>query len=321
MSLVLLALALILLVVAGLVLFTAWTARAVEKAVPPQGQFIDVEGSRIHYLDRGQGPTIVMIHGLGGQLANFSHSLLDRLTDEFRVILVDRPGSGYSIRPRGASARLRVQGDTIARFIRALDLDSPLLVGHSLGGAVALAVALDHPECVGGLGLIAPLTDPPKAVPAPLAGLAVRSTILRWMVAWTLATPASLLKGNEALAYVFGPDTPPSDFATAAGGRLGLRPRTFYATSSDMVAVNEDLTGMVERYGELQMPVAILFGRDDRILDWRQHGADMSDKVPGLELTLIPGGHMLPVTAPEQTAEWLRALARKAISGAEPRTA
>lgn len=109
------------------------------------------------------------------------------------------------------------------------------------------------------------------------------------MVAWTLATPASLLKGNEALAYVFGPDTPPSDFATAAGGRLGLRPRTFYATSSDMVAVNEDLPGMVERYGALQMPVAILFGRDDRILDWRQHGAGMSDKVPGLELKLIPG--------------------------------
>ncbi len=152
MSLFLVALAAVLLMIAALVLLTAWTAWAAERAVPPCGQFIEIKGARIHYLDRGQGRTIVMIHGLGGQMANFSHSLLDRLTDEFRVILVDRPGSGYSTRPRGASARLKAQGDTIAAFIRALRLDRPLLVGHSLGGAVALATALDHPACVGGLG-------------------------------------------------------------------------------------------------------------------------------------------------------------------------
>ncbi len=311
MSVILAAVTLVLLTGAALALLAYWTARAVERAVPPQGQFIDVEGSRIHYLDRGQGPTIVMVHGLGGQLANFSHSLLDRLTDEFRVILVDRPGSGYSTRPRGASARLRAQGDTLAMFIQTLQLKRPLLVGHSLGGAVALAVALDHPECISGLALIAPLTHPQETVPPPLKGLAIRSDLMRRLAAWTIAIPSAIMRGREALAFVFGPDRPPPDFATAGGGLLGLRPWAFYATSSDMVAVNEDLPGMAQRYGTLQMPVAVLFGQDDRILDWREHGVAMHDKVPGVELTLMRGGHMLPVTAPDQTAEWIRMLARR----------
>lgn len=310
MSLVLFPLATLLLIAAGLVLFTTWVAWRAEKAVPPRGRFMEIDGARIHYLDQGQGPTIVMIHGLGGQMQNFSHSLLERLTGEFRVILVDRPGSGYSTRPRGASASLKAQGDTLAAFIHALNLDHPLLVGHSFGGAVALAVALDHPDKVGALGLIAPLTHPPRTVPAPFLRLALRSKLLRWVAAWTFATPVSLLKGPEMLAYVFSPDTPPADFAVAGGGQLGLRPWTFYATSSDMVAVNEDLPGMAERYGTLRMPVAILFGKNDHILDWREHGAPMEQHMPDLELTLVPGGHMLPVIVPDLTAEWMRGLAR-----------
>jgi pimeloyl-ACP methyl ester carboxylesterase len=307
----------LLLIAAGLALFSAWAAWRAEKAVPPCGRIIEIDGARIHYLDQGQGPTIVMIHGLGGQLQNFSHSLLERLTGEFRVILVDRPGSGYSTRPSGASADLRAQADTLAAFIRALSLDRPLLVGHSLGGAVALAVALDHPDCVGALGLIAPLTHPPRTVPAPFLRLALRSKVLRWIAGWTVAVPLSLLKGPEMLAYVFSPDAPPADFAVAGGGQLGLRPWTFYATSSDMVAVNEDLPGMAERYSSLRMPVAVLFGQDDRILNWQEHGVALEGKVPDLSINLVPGGHMLPVTIPDRTVEWLRVLARR--TGRAPR--
>jgi pimeloyl-ACP methyl ester carboxylesterase len=309
MSLLLTLLIGLLLVAAALALFTAWMALRAEQAVPPCGRFIEINGMRIHYLDQGRGPAVVMVHGLGGQLQNFSHSLLERLTGEFRVILVDRPGSGYSTRPRGAPSGLRAQGATIAAFLHALDLDHPLLIGHSFGGAVALAVALDHPGCVGALGLIAPLTHPPRTVPAPFLRLALRSRLLRWIAAWTLATPLSLLKGPEMLAYVFSPGAPPADFAVAGGGQLGLRPWTFFATTSDMVAVNEDLPRMAERYGTLRMPVAVLFGRDDRILSWREHGAAMEEKVPDLDLTVIPGGHMLPVTAPDRTAEWVRGVA------------
>src|SRR5215470_14495788 len=155
------------LVVASLVLFAAFITRAVEKAVPPLGQFIDLDGARIHYLVRGSGPTIILIHGLTGQLRNFTHSLVDLLTDELRVIAIDRPGSGYSKRAPGASAALTAQGDLIAKFIHTMGLERPLVVGHSLGGAIALAIALEHPECAGGLALIAPLTAPQENAPTP----------------------------------------------------------------------------------------------------------------------------------------------------------
>jgi hypothetical protein len=88
----------LLLIAAGLALFSAWVALRAEKAVPPCGRFIEIDGARIHYLDQGQGPAIVMIHGLGGQLQNFSHSLLERLTGA-GAILEDRPGSHYRHSP------------------------------------------------------------------------------------------------------------------------------------------------------------------------------------------------------------------------------
>ena len=145
-------------IVAGLMLYAAWTARRVEKALPPLGRFVEVDGGRIHYLEQGSGPTLLLIHGLGGQMRNFTHSLLERLKGDYRLIIVDRPGSGYSTRPPGASATIRAQADTVARFMDALRLERPLVVGHSLGGAIALSLALNHPEKVGGLALLAPLT-------------------------------------------------------------------------------------------------------------------------------------------------------------------
>ena len=310
------------LLIGSLVLFTAWTAFRVERALPPMGRFIEIDGTRIHYLDQGQGPVIVLIHGLGGQMRNFTHSLLGRLTNEFRVILIDRPGSGYSTRSPRTSAGLRAQGELMAKFIHALHLQRPLVVGHSLGGAVALATALDHPDCVGSLALISPLTHIEETAPAPFRGLAIRSRLVRWLAAWTLATPLAILKGDEVLAFVFGPETPPQDFAMKGGGLLGLRPGSFYSTSTDMIAVNDDLPSMVLRYSSLNMPVSILFGAEDRILDYSSHGTALQAKLAGAELKLLPGrGHMLPVTAPDETAEWIRATARKlfkSISSSRP---
>src|ERR1700730_1533799 len=102
-ALLLVAAAVVVVSLGGLVIFTAITARRVEKALPPRGRFIEVAGARIHYLDKGSGPPIVILHGLGGQMGNFTYALLERLTDEFRVILMDRPGSGYSKVARGGT--------------------------------------------------------------------------------------------------------------------------------------------------------------------------------------------------------------------------
>src|SRR5262249_42144164 len=83
-------------VLVGLTLFTAWTAHQEEKKLPPRGRFVDVDGARIHYLDEGNGPTLLLVHGLGGQMHNFTHSLLGKLRQDFRIVILDRPGSGYS---------------------------------------------------------------------------------------------------------------------------------------------------------------------------------------------------------------------------------
>jgi len=293
----------------GLVIFTAVTARRVEQALPPRGQFIEVSGARIHYLDKGSGPPIVILHGLGGQMGNFTYALLERLTGEFRVILMDRPGSGYSRRAPGATGRLTEQASIVAEFIRKLDLGRPLLVGHSLGGAIALGVALDHPEAVNGLALIAPLTHIPKHVPAPFRALDIKSDFLRWLVAWTVATPIGIRRGKAILDAIFSPDPAPADFPIRGGGILGLRPRSFYNTSSDMRAVNLDLGKLVARYSSLRVPVRILYGTSDEVLSYRSHGEAMKAQSSMVTLELVKGGHMLPVSAPDLTANFIKAAA------------
>ncbi|HEX8263176.1 MAG TPA: alpha/beta fold hydrolase, partial [Allosphingosinicella sp.] len=195
----------------GLAAFSGATARKIEKAVPRDGALIEVNGEKLHVVDRGSGPPIVLIHGLGGQLRNFGRPMVDDLARDYRLVLVDRPGSGYSTRAPGASARLRVQAETIAELIRILKLDRPLIVGHSLGGALALSLALNHPDVVGGLALIAPLTQVQSIedVPPVFRPLVIRSPAVRKAVAWTLSTPMGMMKAEEALKEVFAPEPVP----------------------------------------------------------------------------------------------------------------
>ena len=308
------ALAIVLLVLAivvcGLIGFAAYTTRQVESADPPRGRFLEVDGCRIHYVDEGAGPPLFLIHGLGGQLGNFTYALVGRLAKEFRVVAVDRPGSGYSTRPDGADARLRAQGDVLARVIGALKLDRPLVVGHSMGGAIALAIGLDHPECASGLALIAPATQVVETTPAVFRGLDIRSPLLRWIVAWTLATPIGIMNADRVLGQVFGPEKVPPDFIRLGGGALGLRPQSFYAASTDMESINDGFAEMIRRYPSLTIPVGILFGKGDQLLDYRLHGQATKDQIPGLDLKLMEGGHMLPVTAPDAVADFIRGMAR-----------
>jgi pimeloyl-ACP methyl ester carboxylesterase len=298
-------------VVAALVWFTARTAHKIEAALPPRGRFMEIDGQRIHYIDQGSGPAIVMIHGLGGNLQHFNYALVGRLMGEFRVIAVDRPGSGYSTRPKDASAALGAQAATLASLIRTLQLGKPLLVGHSLGGALALTIALHHPDCAGALALIAPLTQARDEVPEVFRALAIGSKLLRSIVGWTVATPLSIRNRDKALAMVFGPDAAPADFATKGGALLGLRPKSFYATSSDFMAVNDDLPATMQRYGSLAIPFGMLFGKGDRLLDYREQGEAMRQQYPALDLELIDGGHMLPLTAPDPCADLIRRVAAR----------
>jgi pimeloyl-ACP methyl ester carboxylesterase len=306
----------VLLIATALAVFTAYTARRVVRVLPPMGDFVNVDGARIHYVEAGQGPTLLLVHGLGSQSGNFTHSLVGRLTSEYHVVAIDRPGAGYSTRPRGTSAGIRAQSQTIAAVIEVLGLERPVVVGHSLGGAIALALALDHPELVAALALVAPLTQVEEVPPPAFRALAIESPTRRWLMTRTVAIPAAILRSGAVLKAVFAPDPVPRDYATAGGGLLGLRPSSVYATSSDLVAVREDMPRLVARYGSLQLPVGILFGRGDRILDYRRHGELTAGQIPDARLELIEGGHMLPLTAPDRVAAFVRDVSRHIRTGA-----
>lgn len=307
------------LVLGALAAFTAWTAWRVEKALPPLGRFVAVDGARIHYLDAGAGPAILLVHGLGGQMRHFTYSLLDRLKGNHRVVILDRPGSGYSTRASRASAAVGAQARTIARFAATIGLERPLVVGHSLGGAVALALALNHPDAVAGLALIAPASDPQDHVPPVFQGLVVRSRLLRWLLAWTVATPWSIRNGAAMLAAAFDPAPVPRDFAIKGGGLLTLRPSSFINASRDLMAVRDELEAMSPRYENLRVPVGILFGARDRILDPVAHGRALAAKLPDAALELIDGeGHMVPMSSPDRVAGFIASMAERAAAGGKP---
>jgi pimeloyl-ACP methyl ester carboxylesterase len=303
-----------LLVAAVQVWRTQRIAAEAERAVPPAGRFVEVAGNRIHYVEKGEGRPILFIHGLGAQLHQFRSPLFGRL-DGFRLIAIDRPGSGYSVRAGGASGRLSEQASVVRGFIEALGLERPLVVGHSLGGAVALTLAIEHPEVVSGLALLSPHTRHSGKVAPEFAPLYIRSPLKRWLVSHTVAVPASQKFAAQTLAYVFGPQEAPADYMTEGGGWLGLRPSHFYGASTDIVDLVDDPAPISDRYCEIAVPVGILYGTADRVLDHRKHGADMVGKIPNLDLELAEGvGHMPQFAEPERTVAFIRRIAARAFA-------
>lgn len=300
--------ALVLALAIALALFTWWTARKVKEALPPQGRFVDAGGVRFHVWEKGSGAPLLLIHGLAGQMRHYTYGVAGQLARHYRVIAIDRPGSGYSARDASAPADLSAQAAAIAALIAHMQLGRPFVAGHSLGGAVALTLALEHPAHVAGLALVAPLTHLPEggAAPAAFRALTIASPLLRTLFAWTLAIPGSIAGRRAVLDQVFGPEAVPHDFGTRGGGLLGLRPSQFISASRDLQAVPQRLPAIVPRYGELAIPVNVLFGRKDRILDWQVNGEALVGKVRGARLKLVEGGHMLPVTQPDLTARFIR---------------
>lgn len=308
----------------GLVLFTRRIAGRVEAAVPAHGRFVEVDGHRLHYVDTSlEGgddgaartkPTLLLIHGLGAQMQHMTHSLSDRLSGEFRVVALDRPGTGWSTRAVGSSHGLRAQGETVARFIERLGLDRPVVVGHSLGGAVALAVGLDHPEATRGLVLVAPLTQPTDDVPEIFQALVVRNAVRRRLTAWTLATPMGIRHGETVRDVAFGPEAAPGDFDVRGGALLGLRPRSFETASADLVAIPEELPAMAARYDTLAVPVAVIHGADDAIIP--AGTARTFAEQTGAPIEIIEdAGHMIPITRADEVGAFVTDHAREWFAG------
>ena len=135
-----------------------YTSR-VETRYPASGQFVPVNGADVHVLAQGaSGPPVLMIHGASANAREFDWTLAPRLSGDHRVFMADRPGHGHSDRPEHAH-ELGVQAAQMAGVLEALSPgERAVIVGHSFGGAVALRLALDRPDLVKGLVLLAPVS-------------------------------------------------------------------------------------------------------------------------------------------------------------------
>ncbi|MEM7319316.1 MAG: alpha/beta hydrolase [Pseudomonadota bacterium] len=294
---------------------TGQLARQGLSLVPQAGQIQPVANGALHFVEAGDPgkPTLVLIHGLAGQLQHFTYALKKPLSEDFHVIALDRPGCGYSRRDREDQAALTEQARMIAEFLDLKKVKNPVLVGHSLGGAVALALALERPDFVAGLALICPLTQPVEEPPEVFRPFQIRSPVLRRFIARTFAVPLLNRTAQSVLRNVFAPQVCPPDFLYRGGAALGLRPEAYMAASADLVYSGPGIAALAKRYDDLTMPREILYGAKDPLLDPALHGTSMEKF--GFSVTMAAGlGHMLPITNPESCETLIRRVAAQAWS-------
>jgi len=285
----------------GAATFVQVRTRAAERAHRVRGRFLDVDGVRLHYVERGSGTPLVLVHGLGSMIDDFVLSgLFARAAEHYRVIAIDRPGYGHSSRPRQRRWTPFAQAALLHAALRQLDVDRPLLLGHSLGASVAVAYALRHPVerlvLASGLYYPTPRLDAPLLIPPaiPIAGTLLRYTVspLLGRLAW----PAWL-------RLIFSPAPVPRRFRPFPTW-LALRPETLRAIGEDAAYLLPAVSVMSGNYKRVRVPTTIIAGADDRYVSAHAHSQRLHDEIAGSELVLVPGaGHMLHYAAPEAVME------------------
>ena len=286
-------------------------ARRAEREHPPRGRFLEVDGVRLHYLERGEGPPVVLLHGNVVTAEDWVLSgVLDRVAGRgHRVVAFDRPGYGHSDRPRGSAWTAGAQAELLRRAFARLGLERPVVVGHSWGTNAALALALDHPDAVRGLVLLAGYYHPTLRADALLvapAAVPVLGDVLRHTVSPLLgaATLPLLIKG------MFAPRPVPERFQEGFPRGMAVRPSQIRAEAQDGATMAAGVAAMRDRYRELDMPVVIMAGSEDRVVDVGRHAIRLREEIPRSDLRLVPGaGHMVHHAVPGQVADAVAAVA------------
>lgn len=263
---------------------------------PPSGVFATVDGLRLHYEVAGQGPDLVMIHGASGSLRDLSFRLRDRLADQFRVILVDRPGLGHS--DAIADPGLAAQVDFLRRGLEPLGLSNPILLGQSYGGSVALHWAL-----MGGVRALVLVGSPSLPWPGKLdPWYRLTNTDLGRKLAIPLVS-AFVTEGYVAktTAAIFAPDPVPEGYEAHIGAALTLRRQALAVNTAQVNALRGELVAMEPRYRNLTLPIELIHGSEDTIVPLSVHSAPLSRLLPNARLTVIPGSGHMPHHAHLQT--------------------
>jgi pimeloyl-ACP methyl ester carboxylesterase len=277
---------------------TLLEAARIEAAHPAAGRFVAVEGGRLHVLELGPSGReeqlpIVLVHGASGNLNDLRLGLGDRLARNRRVILVDRPGHGWSDRPGGtADASPARQAALIMEALDRMGVDRFVLLGHSLGGAVASALALTWPHRLAGLVLLAPVTHPWEGG-LNWYNVILSTPVIGRLFAHTMAVPLSFLLLDGGVASVFAPQAAPADYVRRAAIRLLLRPAQFVANAQDIAALKAFVTAQFPRYREIGVPTVVVTGSDDSTVAPNLHARAFAAAVPHARLVMLAGvGHM-----------------------------
>jgi pimeloyl-ACP methyl ester carboxylesterase len=306
--------AVIVAILAVIAMVVRYRARRAEAEHPPAGRFIEVEGVRLHYVEDGSGTPVVLLHGNGTRAEDFGASgVLNRLAADHRVIAFDRPGYGFSGRPRNRTWTPQRQADLLIRAFEQLEIEQPIVVAHSWGTLVALALGLDHPQRVRGLVLLSGYYYPtirPDVVLFAAPAIPVLGDVMRYTVSPLLGK----LLMPWLLRQMFAPSPVPERFRAAVPTALMLRPWQIRAAAEEAALMVPAARSLQRRYGELRMPVRLIAGAADRVAHADRHSARFHRDVPSTDLRVIPGlGHMVHYFALDRVVE-----AVDALSGPKP---
>ncbi|HZY19641.1 MAG TPA: alpha/beta hydrolase [Ramlibacter sp.] len=276
----------------GSALWVEHASRQAERRHHAPHHHLYIDGTRLHYRLVGEGPPVLLVHGNLVDGADFEASgLLARLADNHQVLVIDRPGFGHSDRPRGIAWTPARQARLLHRAAAALGMHRPVIVGHSIGTQVAVAMALQEPADVAGLVLVSGYYWPslrldrwmvaPAAV--PVLGDLLRYTTSAWTARATL---------GATLRAIFAPGPVPEQFRQLLPDELLLRPLQQRAIAEDGARMVAQARALRPHYGELRVPVTLVAGSEDRIVS-PQQSVRLHRQVPRGRLRLVSGvGHM-----------------------------
>jgi pimeloyl-ACP methyl ester carboxylesterase len=293
-------------VVAALALLALITQAGVlvlRRAFPAQGRIIEVAGATLNVVELGPrdgaGPPVVMTHGASSNLETMRQPLGDRLARNHRVILIDRPGHGWSTRAHLEDSTPAIQGRMIDEALEKLGIGRAILVVHSWSGALGALMALDYPQRVAGLVLLAPVAYRwPGGV--GLYNQIVATPVIGPLLAYTVTLPLGIFLAEPGARGVFWPQTMPENFVRNTATPLLLRPREFLANAWDLVTLKAAVEEQVPRYPDIRVPTTVISGDVDKTVSTDIHARPFAAAVPNAKLIVLPDvGHMVQNAAPD----------------------
>ena len=309
---------------AGLVLITQAGVFVLQRKYPAQGEMIAVAGAKLHVVDIGprdlDGPPLVMIHGASSNLEVMRQPLGDRLAENHRVILIDRPGHGWSTRAHPEDSTPAIQAGMINEALAKLGVAPAIFVVHSWSGALGARMALDYPERVAGLVMLAPVAYPwPGGV--GWYNRLVATAVIGPLLAHTITLPLGYFLTEPGCRNVFLPQIMPENFVSRTATPLLLRPREFLANARDLVTLKAAVAGQAPRYGDIRAPTVVITGEADKTVSTNRHSRPFAAAVPHAKLIVLPGiGHMVQTAVPDLVIAEIEAmigkLARSAAAAA-----